>query len=189
MDCNPVEGWRVSMGQPASSASKKELPVIRYSAIALILLAAGNANAAEKTFDRTFTVAPGGALVVDADSASVHVTGGDSNQVVVHMTFRGSEDEIAQTTIDAAQKADGVTVTMRRQSRKSWFKWGSWNSDGDIEVTVPRRYLVNVHTGGGSIDLADTTGAATLRTSGGDISAKKVNGNLELRTAGGSIHT
>jgi hypothetical protein len=42
----------------------------RYSAIALILLAASSAHAAEKTLERTFTVSPGGALIVDADSAS-----------------------------------------------------------------------------------------------------------------------
>ena len=56
----------------------------RYLAIALILIAAGTAQAAE-LLDRTFTVAPGGTLTVDADGASVHVSGSDGNQVVVHM--------------------------------------------------------------------------------------------------------
>ena len=44
----------------------------RYSAIALFLLAASSADAAEKAVERTFTVSPGGTLIVDADSASVH---------------------------------------------------------------------------------------------------------------------
>ena len=65
----------------------------RYSAIALVLLAAGSANAAERNLDRTFTVTPGGTLVVDADSASVQVTGVETNQVTVHMSARGSEDD------------------------------------------------------------------------------------------------
>jgi len=159
----------------------------RYPAIALVLLAASSANAAEKTFDRSFTVAPGGTLVVDSDSASVKVAGNDSNQVTVHMVARGSEDDLAAMKLDAFQKDDGVTVTMRRQRKVSWFSWGSWNSDGQVEVTVPRHFGINVRTGGGNVELADTIGAATLHTSGGDITAKNLNGNLEARTSGGGI--
>ncbi len=158
----------------------------RLSAIALVLIAAGSAQAAEKTLDRTFNVAPGGELVVDADGAGVHVTGSDGNQVVVHMMVRGSDKELADLNLDAVQKDNGVTVTLR-QSKKSWFSWGSWNSEQDIQVTVPRRYVINVRTGGGAIDLRDTEGAATLNTSGGDVSAKNVTGKVKLRTSGGSI--
>lgn len=160
----------------------------RHFALAFVLIAAGSVQAAEKTFDRTFAVSPGGALVVDADSASVRVSGNDSNQVMVRMRARGSDEELAKTTLDAAQNADGVTVTLRRERKGfSWLNWGSWNNEQHIEVTVPRRYAVSVRTGGGSIELRETTGAATLRTSGGDITAKNLNGNIELRTSGGGI--
>ena len=95
--------------------------MIRYSAIALIFLAAGSAHAGEKTLDKTFSVAAGGTLTVDADSASVEVAGGDTNQVTVHMRYRASDEELARMVLDAAQKDDGVLVTMRRQEKKSWF--------------------------------------------------------------------
>ena len=158
----------------------------RYLAFALVLIAAGSAQAAEKKLDRTFTVSPGGTLTVDADGGEVHVSGSDGNQVIVHMTIRGSEENLASTEIDALQKTDGVAVTLRKKKR-SWFSWGMWSSEEKIEVTVPRRYMVNVHTGGGSVELRDTMGVASLRTSGGDISAKNLNGNVEARTSGGSI--
>jgi DUF4097 and DUF4098 domain-containing protein YvlB len=160
----------------------------RYSALALVLMAAGSASAAERTFDRTFTVTPGGALVVEADGASVRITGADSNQVTVHMKFRGSDEDIAATKLDAVQNGDGVNVTMRREQKHRWFNWSSWNSEGNIEVTVPRNYRVGVRTGGGDIQLADTTAAAKLNTSGGDVTAKNVTANIELRTSGGGIH-
>jgi hypothetical protein len=160
---------------------------MRLSAIALVLLAAGSAQAADKTLDRTFTVSPGGTLVVDADGAEIHVSGNDSNQVVVHMVFRGSDNDLEKLKLDAVQNGDGVTVTMRT-GKQGWFSWGSWGSEQDIQVTVPRRYAVNLRTGGGSVDLRDTAGAAILKTSGGDVSAKNVVGNVELRTSGGSIH-
>ncbi len=159
----------------------------RYSAIALVLLAASPAYAAEKTVERTFTVSPGGSLVVDADSASVHVSGGDTNQVTVRMGARGSEEDLATVKLDAFQKDGGVTVVMRRPEKKGWFNWGSWNGGGSIEVTVPRRYGINIKTSGGSVELKDTIGSATLHTSGGDIVAKNVNGNVEARTSGGGI--
>ena len=164
--------------------------MIRYPAIALILLAASSANAAEKTVERTFAVSPGGALIVDADSASVRVSGGDTNQVVVRMSTSGSAENLATAKLDAFQKDDAVTLMMRVRGKEGWLgwlKWISWNAEGHIEVTVPQRYRVSVHTAGGNVELTDTIGAATLHTSGGDIVAKNVNGNVEAQTSGGGI--
>jgi len=160
----------------------------RLSAFALVLIAAGSAQAAEKSLDRTFAVSPGGTLVVDADSASVRVSANDSNQVIVRMRARDSEENLANTKLDAAQGADGVTVTLRQGNRSgSWFNWRSWNGEQSIEVTVPRSYGVKVRTGGGGIELQGTTGTANLGTSGGDIDVRNVTGNIELRTSGGGI--
>jgi DUF4097 and DUF4098 domain-containing protein YvlB len=160
----------------------------RFPAIALVLIAAGAAHAAEKSFDRTFAVSPGGTLTVNADGASIRVSGNDSNQVVVHMVFSGSEKDVAAVKLDAVQNGNDVTATMKKE-KQGWFSWwGNWGGEQKIEVTVPRQYGVNVRTGGGSIDLRDTVGVASLRTSGGSISAKNVTGNVELDTSGGSIH-
>ncbi len=159
----------------------------RYSAIALVLLAASPADAADKNVQRTFTVSPGGLLTVDADSASVRVSGGDTNQVTVRMSAQGTEEELAHMKLDAFQKGDGVTVTMRRPTKQGWFNWGSWNGEGLIEVTVPQRYEINIHTAGGDVELTGSTGSATLHTSGGDIVARNVNGKVEAHTSGGGI--
>jgi DUF4097 and DUF4098 domain-containing protein YvlB len=159
----------------------------RYSALALVLLATSPAGAGEKKVERTFTVSPAGSLVVDADSASVRVTGGNTNQVTVRMTARGGEEDLASMKFDAVQTGDDVTVTMRRPRKSGWFNWRSWNGEGRIVVTVPERYGIDVHTAGGDVELTDSSGSATLHTSGGDIVAKNVNGNVEARTSGGGI--
>jgi DUF4097 and DUF4098 domain-containing protein YvlB len=158
----------------------------RYLAIALVLLVAGTASAAEKKLDRTFTVAAGGALAVDADGATVQVSGKDTNQVTVHIVARGSDKELAEVNLDAVQSGDGVTVTVRRKKDRTWFSW-NWNAEETIEVTVPKNYRIGVRTGGGNIALADTTGAVKLNTSGGDITVKNVNGSVDVRTSGGGI--
>jgi DUF4097 and DUF4098 domain-containing protein YvlB len=159
----------------------------RYSALALILLAAGTAHAADKTFDRTFTVSPGGSLVVDADGASIRVSGTDTNQVTVHMIVRAPEKELAAMTLDATQNGNVVTATMKKSKSTNWFNWGSWSEDSTIEVTVPKRFEVSARTGGGNIDLKDTTGTVNLKTSGGDVTARNLNGAVGLRTSGGTI--
>jgi DUF4097 and DUF4098 domain-containing protein YvlB len=159
----------------------------RHLAFALVLFAASAATAAEKTVDRTFTVAPGGLLTVDADSASIHVSAADSNQVVVHIRIRASDEELANAKLDAVQDADGVAVTARMRAKGSWLNWRSTNVEGRIDVTVPKRYSVKAVTSGGSVELRDTSGPATLRTSGGEIVAKNVIGNVELKTSGGGI--
>ena len=159
----------------------------RYPVLVLCLLAAGSTTAAEKVLDKTFTVSPDGTLWVDADSASVRVSGVDTRQVVVRMRSTGSDQGLADTRLEAIQSGDDVRLTMRRSDSKRWFSWRSWSGDDRIEVTVPRRYMVNVRTGGGSIDLKDTIGTATLRTSGGDIDVKNLSGTVDLRTSGGGI--
>jgi DUF4097 and DUF4098 domain-containing protein YvlB len=159
----------------------------RYTAMALLLLAACTAHAADKTFDRTFTVSPGGSLVVDADGASVSVSSADTSKVTVHMSVRSRESDLADMTLDATQRGNEVTATMRRPKSGRWFNWGAWRAESSIEVTVPKRFAVSVRTSGGSIDLKDTVGSVKLNTSGGDITAKNLNGTVWLRTSGGQI--
>jgi DUF4097 and DUF4098 domain-containing protein YvlB len=160
----------------------------RYPAIALVLLAVGSVHAAEKTLERTFTVSPGGTLIVDADSATVQVTGAATNQVTVHIIAHGSDKDLAATTLEALQKGNGVTVTMRRSGKGNGFWSSSWNGEARIEITVPQQYGIDVHTSGGDVSLAGTTGSAALHTSGGEISARNVNGPVEAKTSGGGIH-
>jgi hypothetical protein len=157
----------------------------RYSALPLVLFVAGCAQAADKTLERTFTVSPGGTLIVDADSASVEVSGGNANQVSVRMTANGSDSDLADIKLEAFQKGDEVNIVMRR-GKQSWFGH-SWSGDGRIRVTVPPQFTVSVQTGGGNVELAGTVGSAKLHTSGGDIAVKNVTGNVLARTSGGGI--
>jgi DUF4097 and DUF4098 domain-containing protein YvlB len=158
----------------------------RNLALSLLLLAAGTAAAADKTFDRTFTVSPGGTLIVEADGASIKVSGADTNQVTVHMSVTSTEKDLADMKLDAAQNGNEVSVTMRRGKSGKWFNWG-WRGESSIVVTVPRRFEISARTGGGTIDLKDIVGSVKLNTSGGDVSARNVNGTVRLRTSGGQI--
>jgi DUF4097 and DUF4098 domain-containing protein YvlB len=159
----------------------------RYAAIALILLATSPAGAAERSFERTFDVSPGGTLIVDADSASVRVSAADTPRVSVRMTARGSEEALAGAKLDAFQKGADVTVVMKLREKGNWFGQMFGNREGHVQITVPKRFAINVHTSGGNVELTGTEGAVTLNTSGGSITAKNVTGNVRARTSGGGI--
>jgi DUF4097 and DUF4098 domain-containing protein YvlB len=115
------------------------------------------------------------------------VSAADTDKVSVRLTAYGSESELATAKLEAVQKGDEVSVVMRLREKRSWFGRIFGNSDGQIQVTVPRRYGIDVDTSGGSVELSGTVGGARLHTSGGSITVKNVQGTVEARTSGGGI--
>jgi hypothetical protein len=143
--------------------------------------------AAEKVFDRSFTVKPDGQLTVQADGARVDVVGGDANQVVVHVVVNAGQKELDEMQFSASQSEGGVNVGLLRPSRRSWFDWGSWHMDARIEVRVPRTYRVDAKTSGGDVQLESVAGPSRLRTSGGNLGVKNVKGGIDGSTSGGDV--
>ena len=142
--------------------------------------------AAQKVFDRTFTATAGGLLTVDADGADVTVAGGDSDKVVVHITVEAAQKELDALKLSAEQNAGGVTVELKRPESR-WFNFGSWSMDARIQVTVPKRYRVEMKTSGGDLSVSHLEGDATGKTSGGDVAMTDVTGQVRMRTSGGDM--
>jgi DUF4097 and DUF4098 domain-containing protein YvlB len=147
------------------------------STIGVCLLACSfAAHAAEKRLDRTFSVAPGGRLTIEADGADLRVTGTGGNQVVVHILLKGSERTLERMTLSAEQSGNDVEVTSKHG-----------NVDGKVEVQVPRAFNFDIHTSGGDITVGQLTGTARGRTSGGDILVTEIKGPVEMTTSGGDV--
>ena len=155
-------------------------------ALALICVASA-ASAEEKSLNKTFTVAPGGVLTVDADGADITVTGSDTTTVVVRIEARGSQNEVDELKLAAEPSSDGIKVEALRPAQRGAFKWGSWRVETHIDVTVPRSYRVEAKTSGGDVRLDDVSGPSRLRTSGGNVVAQNVKGAFEGRTSGGDV--
>src|SRR4051812_38622222 len=89
----------------------------------LVVLAAVAAapplRAEERNFDRVLEVSPGGRLTIDSDGADVSVTGGDSKQVAVHISAKGSSSTLDNLNLSAEKTADGVAVIAKRKSKLS----------------------------------------------------------------------
>lgn len=162
---------------------------VRFAAVLALGLAVltTTAQAAERRLDRTFTVAAGGRLTVEASGADIRVRSTDSEQVVVHALIRGSERKIERMRLEAEQRGNDVLVTAKQPSGWSgWFSFGSWQ-DSEIEVLVPRSYHVDVSTSGGDLLLERIQGDVSGKTSGGDIRVAEVRGPVKMNTSGGDI--
>jgi hypothetical protein len=85
--------------------------------LALALLSAASlALAEEKSLNKTFTVAPGGVLTVEADGADISVTGSDANSVVVRIQARGSSKDLDEMSRASGTGSSGAPGASKRTS-------------------------------------------------------------------------
>ncbi|HKU15408.1 MAG TPA: DUF4097 family beta strand repeat-containing protein [Steroidobacteraceae bacterium] len=158
------------------------------SALGVCLIACSlTVHAEEKRLDRTFTVAPGGRLTIDADSSDLRVEGTAGNQVVVHILMKGSERWLERVTLSAEQSSNDVAIVAKETSKWSDLFGGGWNREGKVEVQVPRSYNIDIRTSGGDIVVGPLQGDARAKTSGGDIRVADLQGPVDMQTSGGDV--
>jgi DUF4097 and DUF4098 domain-containing protein YvlB len=176
-----------------------KFPLLIVVVLALSLVC----TAAEKKFEKSFNVSPGGTLLVSTDIGSIRVSGTSGNQVSVVAVMNGSQKDVEDFRIEAQQTDRGVEVR-GKMKHSSWF--GNINDlDITITVKVPSQYRAKLNTSGGdvdvtglkgdvegqtsggNIDLADIEGSASMETSGGNIAIRHINGPLRVSTSGGEV--
>ena len=174
--------------------------------LALAVLLAAGSGAAQKKFDKKFSVAPGGTLTVSTDAGSVKIIGGTGSEVTIQADIRGREKDVNRFEVTAEQSGNNVEVKGKAgKSGSSWF-WGGTELDVEFVITVPREYHLKMNTSGGNlvvsdvkgsirgetsggnIDLAGTEGEVEMETSGGNVRAEKCTGKIHMETSGGEIH-
>jgi DUF4097 and DUF4098 domain-containing protein YvlB len=144
----------------------------------------------DQNLDKTFTVAPGGQLVISADMGPIHVVGGSADKLEIHVLRRvegGSQDEadriFARHEVTIAQDGNTVSVIAKNNNRNS----GRENLSVSYEVVVPLRFDLELKTAGGDIHLDDLDGKLAAHTTSGLIRAGKITGSLDAKDAGGDI--
>ncbi len=139
--------------------------------------------ASGEPFHRTFNVAPGGTLTVDADVGEIQVASGSANSVTVDVTQRARSTRFMDITAEQQQNDVVVRGKLVRASRL--FNWS--DVDAKFVVTVPSNYNVQLSTAGGSIRVGDLQGQARVKTSGGNIRLGHLNGPVTANTSGGDV--
>jgi hypothetical protein len=164
------------------------MPVRFATVVGVSLLACSfAAQAAEKRLDRTFTVAPGGRLTIEADGSDLRVEGTSGNQVEVHILVKGSQSKLERMTLTAEQSGDDVAVVAKHGSGKWTDFFVGWNPGGRVAVKVPQNYSIDIRTSGGDIVVGQLQGDARAKTSGGDIRVSEIRGPVEMQTSGGNV--
>ena len=138
-------------------------------------------GAMAETKQRSFDVSAGGRFVLDADWGKVEVETWDRDAVDV-VVERTSELE----SLEFDEEDGTITVRSRRKER-GFFRSLRADDAPVFEVTVPRRFDLDLTTAGGKIGIADIEGEVVARTAGGNLTIGEVSGSVHGRTAGGSI--
>src|SRR5438445_10078188 len=151
--------------------------VIAFAAASTLYAAAGD------PVHRTFNVAPGGTLTIDADVGDIQVTSGGGNSVTVDVTQHSRSNRYMDVAVE--QQQNDVTVRGKLERESRFFNWS--DVDAKFVVTVPTRYNVRLATAGGDIRVGDLNGQAHMKTSGGGIKLGHIDGSVEAKTSGGDI--
>lgn len=165
-----------------------------FIAVAMLALCAAARADLEDKINRAFEVSPGGRLVVDVDRGSIEVKTSDETSVNIEVTRKagGSRSKAAKILKDhvvtTTQDANKVELRAKYEGERSsgWFG-SSPELQVSIEITVPRKFDVDLKTAGGHIKVIELTGKVEAHTSGGHLEFQKIEGPLSGHTSGGHI--
>lgn len=149
----------------------------------VVVLLIASAVQAQSPVHRTFNVAPGGTLTIDADVGDILVSSGGSG-VTVDVTQRARvSSRYLNVTFD--QQQNDVTVRAKFENQSRWFNWS--DVDAKFVVTVPSRYNVHLTTSGGDLRVGNLQGEVRCKTSGGGITLGRIDGQVAANTSGGDV--
>jgi len=167
---------------------------IRWLACAFVAVGTVVAKADEDVITRSFTVKPGGKLILKVDRGSVHVTTSDTDKVDIKITRelkRASAAEakmvFEQHKIDLSSTDNEVKIEAQNPQKHFGFSSPFNRLHVDYSISIPARFDIDVATAGGNIDVADLDGKAVVQTSGGNLNLGAIKGSLKAHTSGGHI--
>lgn len=172
-----------------------DLPPVAVIAAALSVLAATHARAdTEDKIAKSFSVQPGGQLLVQVDRGSIEVVTADAGSVDIEITRKAGG---SRSTAEQLLKDHVVTTTQNGNTVEVHGKYTGPKTSGwfgrspqlqvTCRITVPRQFDVDLDTAGGHLKVANLTGKLKAHTSGGNLEFNQIVGPVTARTSGGHI--
>jgi len=152
--------------------------------VALLALAASAASAAEFRLEKQFDLATGGSFTLRSEAGSVQVRGVEGRQARIVVT--SSRDDFAEL-FDTRFEQPGPGRLEVTIERKNHFGHWSWNGHTEVDVELPRDVAAEIHSSGGSVEIAQLTGNVKAGSSGGGVRISDVGGDVELSSSGGGV--
>ncbi|MBO0725636.1 MAG: hypothetical protein J2P52_08555 [Blastocatellia bacterium] len=142
---------------------------------------------------KTFSVRPGGRLVMDVALGSIEVkTAGDSRIVadVFRKVERSSEaraeEILRQYEVNFEQQGNDLIIRAKFP-HEDFRLWRRSGLQVRYVVSIPTEFNVDLKTSGGSIRVDDLRGEVRVKTSGGGLQFGKIEGPIVGNTSGGGI--
>ncbi|HWY76955.1 MAG TPA: DUF4097 family beta strand repeat-containing protein, partial [Verrucomicrobiae bacterium] len=151
----------------------------------------------ESNLEKAFSANAGGKLVVEVDQGTVDILPVESGKVQIHVSreVRGGNKAQADELFDnheVTMQQEGGTVTVLAKRKKNlslsagWLR-GQLQMNVHYQISIPKRFDVDVKTAGGDIGVGDLDGIVKARTAGGSITLKAITGSIDASDAGGDI--
>ena len=165
--------------------------------LALTLLAASTtAFAAEKSFDRTLSVASAPNLTVNTGSGNVHLHPGSDSQVHIAARIHSGnngwfnnsssgdiESRMQQIASNPPIQQSGSDITIGERNHNDLYR----NLSIDYDITLPRASAITAGTGSGDVVIEDVGVSLKASSGSGNIHARGIHGTASLDTGSGDI--
>jgi hypothetical protein len=153
----------------------------------LVAPAALNAQRAEGSFERTFSVSGPVQLNVENGSGRVQVRGGANNSVVIRARV-----------VANAREGDGAALVREVEQNPPVRQTGNIISIGNpvrrvekvsinYEITVPQATQGKVSSGSGDVDCAGINGPLSATSGSGNVIVNEVSGSVNARSGSGNV--
>ena len=153
-------------------------------------------GAAERRFERTLPLAPGGRVILDTYRGSITVEEGETAdvrltaEIGIDAATPAEADQVFAAVQLAAEAAPGVvTITARnpRDSRARFIWHEKLQVDLAFRLTVPRGSTLDLRTINGAIAVGNFTGHVKARAENGAITFRRIDGSIDAATQFGDI--
>src|SRR6266516_5488667 len=149
----------------------------------------------DRNIEKDFPVSPGGKLIVEADRGSIEVNSNTSDKIHVRLLrhVKGGSQAQADELFgnhEVTFKQDGNNVSIIGRNTKDRFRFGGIRQPSlqvRYEISMPRKFDIDMKTSGGDIRLDELDGSAITRTSSGSIDLGTISGRVESNNSRGHI--
>jgi len=152
--------------------------IILISILAVSLLASVvYADTIEKEFD----IAMGKKLIVDLETGgSIYIKGWDQEKVWIKAHISGMDPD--DYTFDFRDSSNEIIIESDHNR-----KWGKNSSKIELLIKVPNKFILDLETAGGSVEIDGVEGDVRGKTMGGGLEFSGLNGDIQFTTMGGGI--
>ncbi len=146
--------------------------------------------------ERTFEARPGGRLTVSFGDMDIVVREGSGPRAGLRVIALARDPEWARQVfedmnLEVRANAGDLSLRTNEDHEHPW-DWREWERRGGVslraEITVPRRYDLDLRTGDGDVAIGRLEGEANIRTGDGDVGIEELSGpRVEIHTGDGDV--